>query len=395
MKLIELYQDKLFGAISGWDRIRFRGTIRWLANKLGLEKFLGTHGILLKDFTAWATCITEAIRADWDQQADRLGIETRYLNSSNIDKEKLAREIALTQGITAGPICHLSVLETCHVPKIKGNKSKKIIELQIVPSKCIHLYHYFDHPDYGFGHVRIQTWAPYNLFICLNGRHWLERQLQKHQIAYIKDGNCFPWIEDVALAQQLANRQLAVNWSKMLEQLVRQACPSLHQILPLRPEYYWSAEETEWATDLMFRSVSDVEAVYPELVYHAMRISDSPAVMKYFGRRNVTESGAIQGRGPNEVLSDCRRRYPGVRVKHWINRNSVKMYNKSGSLLRIETTINNSRDFKVFRSPNDSAQGKASWLPMRCPQCKWRKNSRKWSGPPATGFVKTNGAIAV
>ncbi|MBE7546551.1 MAG: hypothetical protein HS127_11235 [Planctomycetia bacterium] len=34
-----------------------------------------------------------------------------------------------------------------------------------------------------------------------------------------------------------------------------------------------------------------------------------------------------------------------------MNYNSVKMYNKSGSLLRIETTINNTRDFKVFRVP--------------------------------------------
>ena len=27
-----MYTEKTCGAISGWDRIRFRGTIRWLAN---------------------------------------------------------------------------------------------------------------------------------------------------------------------------------------------------------------------------------------------------------------------------------------------------------------------------------------------------------------------------
>jgi hypothetical protein len=67
----------------------------------------------------------------------------------------------------------------------------------------------------------------------------------------------------------------------------------------------------------------------------------------------------------NEVITDYRRRYEGIRVKHWVNHNSVKMYNKSGSILRIETTINHSRDFKVFRKPEDNKNKPASWLPMR------------------------------
>jgi hypothetical protein len=47
----------------------------------------------------------------------------------------------------------------------------------------------------------MQSWLPFNIFICLNGRHWLQRQMDKQGIAYIKDGNCFPWIDDVEAAQ--------------------------------------------------------------------------------------------------------------------------------------------------------------------------------------------------
>ena len=50
MKLTELYQKKIMGAISGLDRIRFRGTLRWLANKSGLSTFMSHRHILLKDF---------------------------------------------------------------------------------------------------------------------------------------------------------------------------------------------------------------------------------------------------------------------------------------------------------------------------------------------------------
>jgi len=90
-----------------------------------------------------------------------------------------------------------------------------------------------------------------------------------------------------------------------------------------------------------------------------MHVSDSPSVMRYFGRRQLS------GRYPDEIISDYRRRYEGIRVKHWKNYNSVKMYNKSGSILRIETTINSTRDFKVYRHPDDNPDRPASWQKMR------------------------------
>ena len=359
MKLTELYREMIMGAISGLDRIRFRGSLRWLANQKGINTFLGSQGILLKDFTNWAKNITANIRQCCDNQAESLGLKTVYLNRSGINKEELARKIAAENGIVTGPICNFSVLETCYAPQIKGNKAKKQLELKIVPSKCIHLYHYFNHPEYGFGHVRLQTWAPYNIFICLNGRHWLERQLQQNNIAYTKDHNCFPWIEDIAAAQELMNKQLETNFPEMLNALTRSMCPELDRVLPLRPDYYWSADETEWATDIMFISKEELDRLYSSLIYHAMQISDSSAVMRFFGRRS--NSGLL----PNEVISDYRRRYEGVRVKHWRGRNSVKMYNKSGTILRIETTINNTRDFKVYRPPDDDENRKASWQKMR------------------------------
>jgi hypothetical protein len=204
------------------------------------------------------------------------------------------------------------------------------------------------------------------VFICLNGRHWLERQLQKQGIAYRKDGNGFPWIEDIEAAQRLLDEQLQSHWTELLNGLALGSCPALAQVLrPLSPEYYWSANETEWATDLMFRSPAALEAIYPSLLHHAMRVSDSPSVMRYFGRRHISRSGQIKGRAPQEVMTECRRFYEGFRVKHWLNRNSIKVYNKSGSILRIESTINHTRDFKVFRPPADDVRRPASWQQMR------------------------------
>lgn len=360
MKLMELYQKKIMGAISGWDRIRFRGTVRWLANHDGLRTFMRHSHILLKDFSDWVEGLTEMLRQSCKTKAENLGIESRYLRSSGIDKENLARQIAESKGIKEGSICMFSVVEPCIAPMVRGNKASKKLELTMEHRKCVFVYRYFDDPELGFGHVRIQSWLPFNVHICLNGRHWLEKQMHKSGIDYVKDGNCFPWIKDIEEAQKLLNKQLASDWAKLLNRLTLDTCPILHKLLkPYYPEYYWSADETEWSTDIMFKSVEQLDSLYPLLLYHAMKISDSPSVMKYLGRRD--------GRGllPNEVISDYRRRYEGLRVKHWINNNSVKMYNKSGSILRIETTINNTRDFKVFRHPDDDKGRPASWQKMR------------------------------
>ena len=149
------------------------------------------------------------------------------------------------------------------------------------------MYHYFNDPVFGFGHVRIQSWVPFNIFICLNGRHWLERQLRSKGIDYVKDGNCFVRIEDIGAAQVLLHEQLKTDWAKLLNGLALGSCPALSQVLrPLEPEYYWSADETEWATDIMFKSVAALEELFPSFVHHAMRVCDSPSVMKYLGRRS-------------------------------------------------------------------------------------------------------------
>lgn len=360
MKLMELYKDKITGAIRGLDRIRFRGTLRWLASERGLGTFMNHARILLKDFSGWVEGMTTMVRQSCESRADQAGIEKRYLRSSGINKEKLARQIASEKNITEGPICMFSVVEPCTAPIVKGNKAQKKLQLVMAPRKCVFVYHYFDDPVFGFGHVRIQSWLPFNVFICLNGRHWLERQLQKKGIGYIKDGNCFPWIEDIEAAQQLLEAQLKSNWKKMLDSLTFGSCPSLRQVFrPLRPDYYWSADETEWATDIMFKSRQSLDSLYPSLVHHAMRVSNSPSVMRYFGRRQLV------GVCPNELVSDYRRRYEGIRVKHFKNRNSIKVYNKSGSILRIETTIINTREFKVFRHPDDDKNRPASWQKMR------------------------------
>jgi len=347
------------GVISGWDRVRFRGTIRWLASTRGLNTYLGTHHILLKDFGRWAEGITQRIRAACAEQAKRLGIPTVYLRSSGVDKEALARRIAAERGVTEGDICMFSVVEPCCAPRVQGNRCAKTLEVVMVPRKCVWIYHYWNDPDLGFGKTRLQTWLPLSATACINGRHWLERQLLDERIRYVKEDNCFTWLEDCERAQRVLDRQLQTYWPGLLDSLLHRNCPGVREALGAPLDYYWSADESEWATDVVFHSGADLDTLFPLLVRHGIVVAQSPAVMRFLGRKG--DRGAL----PAEVVSDVRKRYEGVRLKHWVNRNSVKMYNKAGNVLRVETTINNTRDFKVFRRPDDDDSRPASWQKLR------------------------------
>ena len=118
----------ILGAIAGWDRLRFRGTIRWLANTSGINSYIIQQGILIKHFSKWAESITRKVRSMCEAQAKSLDIPVIYLRSSSVDKEKYARRIMQENGIETGDICMFSIVEPCIAPRIKGNKSAKKVE---------------------------------------------------------------------------------------------------------------------------------------------------------------------------------------------------------------------------------------------------------------------------
>lgn len=365
MKLfLERYGSEIAGVLSGWDRIAFRGTLRWLSTASGLSTYLSHRGILLKEFGNWAQALTAQVRQSCEAKAAQLGIRAVYLPSSRSDKDALAREIAQQDQRKEGPLCLLSVVEPALCPTVVGNRETKRLEVAMRSRRCTWLYFYFNDPDLGFGHLRLETWLPFTIKGCLNGRHWLERSLLREDIPYIKQDNCFRWLGDLARAQELANEQLRSHWPGLMGALATTYFPVMGGLLGEHPvDYYWSADETEWATDIMFRNSARLDRLFPMLARHGLMVSDSASVMRYLG--HIGAKAALPAKLAGDVRSDRRRRYEGICVKHRKGRNSVKVYNKAGNVLRTETTINDTRAFKVFRRPEDDPDRAPGWLAMR------------------------------
>ena len=129
-------------------------------------------------------------------------------------------------------------------------------------------------------------------------------------------------------------------------------------------DYYWSVLQSEWATDVMFRDAETLQRLYPKFVWHGLVTFLSPDVMLFLGR-NIPPRGHVPPALQSEMVSDFKRRPEGVRIKHRLDANSVKMYDKQGSVLRVETTINDAAGFKVFRSSEGKPEKGGKWLPMR------------------------------
>jgi hypothetical protein len=355
----------ILDVLHGFDRIRFRGTRRFLANVAGMVNFLWHRQVLLKDFKAFAGAITAEVRQAAENEAVKQGRPIEYLHNSVMDKEAWARKVAKRDGIQEGLIGVLKAVECCWSYEVGPNRAEKKLELRGKPSKCLHYYHYFMDPEVGLTYVRLQTWFPFTVHIGMNGREWLARQMDKIGLAYRRRDNCFPWIEDWPRAQQLMDEQLRTDWPGLLNRLLGQANGALGIIDPSQvTPYYWSMDEGEWASDLAFASPKALAEWSPRLFRHAWLNFDSGDVMRFLGNKAVTEHGP-HGNFEGEVVTDLKRRPEGMRIKHRLNGNWIKMYDKQGSVLRVETVINQTRDMKVYRTKEGDDEGEPSWQKLR------------------------------
>jgi hypothetical protein len=358
-QLVEKHHNETIGHLSGFDRLVFKGTLRQLAVKNMFARFLSTAGVLLKDFGGYVEGKSKQLKEASVTEARKSGRPVVYLASAKTSKEDAARQIAKRDGIKMGLICILSTVEPCITYEIRRDRKARKLVLEPARRKCLHLYHYWIDPTFGFMSGRIQTWFPFSIQVCLNGREWLACELARHDLDFKRRDNCFTWLQNPAATQCLMDQQLSTNWNEALDAAAARLNPAHDDMLrPYPPRYYWSAHQTEWATDIMFRSSADLAAIYPSLTSAAISCFSAKDVMRFFGQ---APHWNFQG----EVVSSFKSRCEGVRVKHFVKANSVKAYDKHGTVLRLETTINDPYAFRVLRPKDGHSDGPESWRQMR------------------------------
>lgn len=357
-RFITRYRDRIIGVLSGFDRLVFRGTLRQLAFASGMMGFLWKRKILLKDFVAWAKGVTTQVQESALEAARVMDRPIQYLPSSRTDKEAVALAIAQRDQIKEGLVAVLTCVEPCRTFEIHRNRAQKRLQLVSRESKCKFIYQYMIDPEVGWMHARIQTWLPFNVQVCINGREWLSRQMDREGIAYTRADNSFPLIANLERAQELMKQQVKTRWPEFLRRMARRLNPDHGALFPeLDLDYYWSIYQSEWATDVMFKDRQSLMEIYPGLIRHGITAFSCADVMRFLGRK-------LDGRFNGEIVSSLKERVEGIRIKHWVDENSEKLYDKWSSL-RVENTMQNPRPFKVYRAKEGEPMGEKEWRGLR------------------------------
>lgn len=361
--------DKFSGLVkdvmTGFDRIVFKGLILPLMSASEVMHFCRTRGILNKNYKDWMLSQTKSIIATTEQYAiNNCGQSVTHIPTWRIRKEELAHEKQRKDQISSGLIGVWSCLEQGSSYRAAYCSENGFPQLKNYQTQCKHLYFYFDDIEYGFMNIRLQTWFPYHIQVCLNGREWLRRGLERAGIDFLVHGNKFLYIADFQKAQQLLDDQLNTQFANLLNGFSQRIFPDMEKILGPHISYYWTLWQSEWATDLIFDTPEALETIMESLIHHAHITGTSSRVLRYLDRP-LTQSGKPYASSSDSVVTRVTDFNDGVRLRHWVDKNSVKIYNEQ-NVLRVETTINDPGKFKVFRHKQGQNKNEPKQrLPMR------------------------------
>jgi hypothetical protein len=354
---LQAHADKINGTLSCFDRMLFRGYLP-IQDGGGMAQFLSHENIRFRTLKAFLLENAERVTEHARTMALNQGRPYEYL-PTKVRMQERARALAEKERITDGLVCIYRVLQPCRTFSFAFKKGKPFV--QPARRKCLFLYYYFMDPRFGLIHVKLQTWFPMVMQVYVNGHEWLARKLTENGISYTKVDNVFIRVEELARAQAFADRLPSLPWPEVLDGYARRVNPLLGGLLG-QQRYYWVTSQSEYSTDVLFRSRQSLAELYPRLISHGMKCFGAKEVMSFLGRKLV---GQFRGEVTTDLIDLAHRRIPGVRIKHRVDDNFIKMYDKAGVVLRVEMVINSPEDFRVRKSVRRRGVPKTEWVPMR------------------------------
>jgi hypothetical protein len=354
----ELLKQRFPGVIAGvlscYDRVLVQGTLPGICFAGGMEKYLRSHQILLKDYTQWALPLAEQVKGRAETLAAEAGITIEYLRKK-IRKEDRVQEVLAKRGNLPGLVCIFSALERCDTYRLHRKRDGQW-GLRPDSGKCLHYYFYFIDPGRGLCFVRLPTWAPFRVQVYLNGHNWLAGQLEREKIPYRLVDNAFLQIADWERAQAISDHLRIEDLHRDLDRWVEHFCPFL---AAFEWRYHWSVDQAEYATDVVFTSQKKLAQIYDPLIRLAIHTIRAEHVATFLGKR-------LTPNFQNEAGNRFDVRLQGTRIKHTMGPVSIKMYDKFSLVLRIETTVNDLTFFQHYREVEQrDGQRVRKWAEMK------------------------------
>jgi hypothetical protein len=355
--LTEKYADDMHGVLNCYDRIIITGHVQRWCYAQAMTSYLYQHDIRIFDYTTLVQPLRERIRANAESIAQENGFEIEFIRrSKHFRKEKRIKRILEERGSYPGLVHIFSAMESCPAYVPWHDKSTGKTFVKSTSGKCLHYYFYFIDEDLGLCFLRVPTWSPFRLQFYFNGHNWLASQLKQNGVGFELQDNAFLKIDDFEVANQLAVQLHIEKLHAKLDCFAQQYCPVIHD---MNLQYNWSIMQAEYATDLVFKRQSTLQAFYPLLLETLIQAVKPADIATFLGRK-------LHGNYQAEMGNRFNLRWLGRRIRHQMGPVAIKMYDKFNIVLRIETTVNQVPFFKQYRQVNHR-DGSTSmrWAPMK------------------------------
>ena len=346
--MLDTITDKLGNHInfsySCLDRVVFRGYILNLFVEGSVIKLLRNLGFK-KHSNGVLKTLTDQLNTHIKKIADKLSLHIHWWG--NQEKEKYHSKLDFVQDIyrkeigkihkTDKVICIIKSLENTRTFANKEVKTKagKLFTKMFSCFKFVsHYYIYIQDKELGLCYLKISSYLPFVCEFYMNGHNYLKQQFDINEVDYKMKGNSFIQVSDIALLKSLVEAfqpSIALGrisyWMNEFFRFDKGNRSTCSKLL----KHQWFTYQTEVSSNIIFKSAKFANSFFQRVLQKHHTIGFPDRLTKIFGlSKPVHNSKSTQNK---YSIQAC--------IKHWLEKNSIKCYNKSGCLLRVETTINN------------------------------------------------------
>ena len=230
---------------------------------------------------------------------------------------------------------------------IKGHPHFCFSRQSAVPD---HWYFYIWDHQWGPALIKLGTYAPYGLWVMVNGHEWAKRQLAAAGIGFTDLDNGLWRVDDPATAQQICDRLGSGHVRGLIDRWLP-ALPDPLTDLDRRAGFGWaySIRQIEIADTAVFDRPAAGRAWFEAAIGDHIDLGRPDKVKVIFDRRIITRGpGRTPGMFSTQIITPGSRARIEIRYKT----SKAKAYLKEGRALRVETVINNPAHFELRKTLN-------------------------------------------
>jgi hypothetical protein len=270
-------------------------------------------------------------------------------------KHEIAEQYLATHPVENGIFLVLVARAQTRVWQVDRARTGYIRDLSRKKAYVSHYSFHLIDPEWGHVTIKMAGHPPFDAQIILNGHEYVAGQARQRGIDFLKEGNCFTKIANLAdlatAADTLSGRRTIGRLTRVCERWIYSACLCFGLELDEQRRsgfhYEYSVYQGEYSRNLLFRVGGQMEQVFERMVDRTRAAFDVPRLRTLFGAKQRPRR-TRRARHRVEVVVE-RPQYPLTLFKLHFGNLTLKAYTKGERVLRFEAIAHNTRELRCGR----------------------------------------------